>query len=1577
VFSLSALNEAQVHSPLHFFSFLFWREKNFKKKPLKMSINVCIRVRPLNRRETKGGGKVQWINDDRTITQLHGTTMKATAQSYTFDRVFGADLATADVFHSGVKDIVESAMEGINGTICCYGQTSSGKTFTMIGGDQNVGVIPLSVALVFSRIAECSDREFLLRVSYLEIYNEVIRDLLNPGADEKQNLKIHERRGDVYVDGLTEEVVVTADEVLQLMRTGEQNRHIGTTNMNAHSSRSHTIFRVVIESRAGAQGKAEADGSAVRVSMLTLVDLAGSERAAHTGAQGERLREGAHINKSLMTLGSVINKLVEGAAHIPYRDSKLTRILQPALGGNSRTSVICTVTPASMHTDETNSTLKFAQRAKCVKNRPIVNEVLDDQALLKVYKRRICELRSRLKSMKDTAGDNSSTALRQQLEEEERIRVEQQSKIDRLKRLIICRTNDTVSEAASASSSAASSTAASAIPGSPIAAMAASGRIARNLRRETVCVGQLGFARPLFDDDEEEEEDGADNPMKKWALNDESDDDEGESKKNTNTNVDDSDDTFDSDVLTDSANMDLELFMNNDADSVSALRVRFEQLLRANEALKIELQDVEELACRYKKQKDRQAEQSKRTGRQFAEQLAAAQSAERRHAEQLDEQLADAEQRHAEHLDEHLADTRRQLTSQFEEEEAKLEQQLEDEKEGFVRRFEEAHETLERQLDDERALFAEQGDADKARFDDERAELERTVAELEQALEAKKGAEQMMAMAKERESAVQQRHEGSMRELGAVQAHLDAASAELEQAHAENDALEVRAGDAERALASAEQRIEQLRSDVGERDEELAELRVERDELRAQAETLSASVTSYQLAIEEAHASVPEPKAPLDEFGEVLASLVDAMRTRMSAADNEIASLKREHAVTTTAATNRRDTMGVRTRRQTLSANTSQRRQTLLPSSGGGAAVSSAKDVQDAMRKLRDAERARDQLKRDHDKVSGERDAVKQRHSADVKQMRDEIGELKQSNKQLTRELKEARHRHAMLDKQVADKQRECDKLQKKLQLVEQKHKASVDAASAAAGEQQRVERELKAASRQLAAAERAAGQHRAAAEQNGDAAAELAALRRKHAELSRRHASAEATAASSVEKLDGVEAALAEARASLEASAARVAELDEQLGTAAAERAQLDEALAASEVRAVATEHRLSEAEEHAASLDEARANAASELDEVCVERAELRVQLDTAAVDVTALRRELEQLEGSACDAKAHGAEQSALVTQLTDQLSMLDAELADTASERDELALRAAALNADKAARCGQLTDVTFELEERRAELEQLRASHEQQLVERAALLAKQKERIEQLEAADTGVRGALRDVEQKLKSVEERWRVQLSEAEERASAKKASLVRELDDARRQLQDAEAAAAEQARHAEREKRDAERRWQKEARAQRAQLEGQLDELTECVVATKGIVEQLEADKRQAREQNAAMRREIDELQSAANTLAASFESDQQENRANAANVDELRTRLRAQKMDVLKYKRRAKDLIRKHQSLKRAAQESTKLVEMHQREAERYRLELERLEQSSSKKSSSSTPSTPRRLLRRRTCIAAPDS
>ncbi|GBG26186.1 Kinesin-related protein 11 [Hondaea fermentalgiana] len=317
------------------------------------------------------------------------------AGQFVFDRVFGMEETNATLYEETMRDLVISSMEGKHCAAFAFGPTSTGKTFSMQGTAEHPGVIPRAVHDVFSYVGEHQTREFLLRASYLEVYNESINDLFEPAST---NLRVFEdpKRGP-QVQNLEEKIVVSPDQVFALISAGEAQRKVGCTDYNKQSSRSHTIFRLVIESKAKSED-GDTRGPA-RVATLNLVDLAGSESAQNVQSKMRR-QEGSHINKSLLTLTNIIYKLSDGAAtkgqHIPYRDSKLTRILQSSLQGNSRISIVCTCTPWEGAREETLSTLRFATRAKKVSRSVQVNEVLDERALLVQYKREIAELRQKL-----------------------------------------------------------------------------------------------------------------------------------------------------------------------------------------------------------------------------------------------------------------------------------------------------------------------------------------------------------------------------------------------------------------------------------------------------------------------------------------------------------------------------------------------------------------------------------------------------------------------------------------------------------------------------------------------------------------------------------------------------------------------------------------------------------------------------------------------------------------------------------------------------------------------------------------------------------------------------------------------------------------------------------------------------------------------------------------------------------------------------------------------------------------------------------------------------------------------------
>jgi len=298
------------------------------------------------------------------------------------------------VYDTVAASVVDSVLNGYNGTIFAYGQTGSGKTHTMEGRPDPPhlrGIIPNSFVHIFDYVSSASDQQFLVRASYLEIYNEEIRDLLS--KDPKNSLELKENIDTgVYVKDLTSFVVKNVTEIDHVMQAGKKNRSVGATLMNQSSSRSHSIFTIVIECCSAAAG------DKIRVGKLNLVDLAGSERQSKTGATGDRLKEATKINLSLAALGNVISALVDGkSSHIPYRDSKLTRLLQNSLGGNAKTVMCANAGPADYNYDETLSTLRYANRAKNIKNKPKINEDPKD-AMLREYQEEIKRLKSQLEA---------------------------------------------------------------------------------------------------------------------------------------------------------------------------------------------------------------------------------------------------------------------------------------------------------------------------------------------------------------------------------------------------------------------------------------------------------------------------------------------------------------------------------------------------------------------------------------------------------------------------------------------------------------------------------------------------------------------------------------------------------------------------------------------------------------------------------------------------------------------------------------------------------------------------------------------------------------------------------------------------------------------------------------------------------------------------------------------------------------------------------------------------------------------------------------------------------------------------
>ena len=363
-----------------------------KKASKSECVKVAIRVRPMNKHEIEQNSRL-CVTVDTANSTVSVISDKNQAKTFPFDYVYPMETTQREVYDQVAFPIVDSIFQGYNGTVFAYGQTGCGKTFTMMGivSDPNLkGIIPNAFSHIFGFIkTEGESKKFFLRCSFVEIYNEEVRDLLG-NKDRKLDIREDPKKG-TFLRDLTYINIKNTNDIEKCLDKGNKNRHVGQTSMNDQSSRSHSLFTVYLE----IEEKGENGNSRIKSGKLNLVDLAGSERVGKTNATGQTFDEGKKINLSLTALGSVIDALSQNRKYVPYKDSKLTRLLADSLGGNTKTVMFANISPASYNYDETLGTLRYASRAKLIKNAPVVNEDPKD-ALLRKYEEEIKALKEKL-----------------------------------------------------------------------------------------------------------------------------------------------------------------------------------------------------------------------------------------------------------------------------------------------------------------------------------------------------------------------------------------------------------------------------------------------------------------------------------------------------------------------------------------------------------------------------------------------------------------------------------------------------------------------------------------------------------------------------------------------------------------------------------------------------------------------------------------------------------------------------------------------------------------------------------------------------------------------------------------------------------------------------------------------------------------------------------------------------------------------------------------------------------------------------------------------------------------------------
>ena len=363
-------------------------------------VKVCIRVRPMNSKENlETEEEIVTCSDQRGEIYLKNPEDPKNPLMFTFDNVFSKNSTQESIYDSCAKPIVDALLKGFNCTIFAYGQTGTGKTYTMDGLEgkpDKIGIIPRSFNQIFAAIKNApSDVDYLVRASMFELYNEELIDSFNKN-DKKEKLEIHEDpKSGFYVKNLSILNITEEKELLELLSHGKSTRKVRATAMNDYSSRSHSIFTIIVES---SEMDPLTKQSRFKMGKLNLVDLAGSEKQKQTKTTDEGLKEGININLSLTTLGNVINLLVKGSPHVPYRNSKLTKLLSDSLGGNSKTLMLANVGPAKSNYAESLQAIKYASRAKMIQNKPKINEDAKD-ALLRQKQEELKILREQIEKL--------------------------------------------------------------------------------------------------------------------------------------------------------------------------------------------------------------------------------------------------------------------------------------------------------------------------------------------------------------------------------------------------------------------------------------------------------------------------------------------------------------------------------------------------------------------------------------------------------------------------------------------------------------------------------------------------------------------------------------------------------------------------------------------------------------------------------------------------------------------------------------------------------------------------------------------------------------------------------------------------------------------------------------------------------------------------------------------------------------------------------------------------------------------------------------------------------------------------